>query len=260
MTEASKLLEDFMIKNKLGDSGKKVIIEEFLSGEEASYIIAIKDGNYGVLPTSQDHKRLKDNDEGPNTGGMGAYSPAPIINKTLDDKIKTKIVEPIMMGLEQEKLSYEGFLYIGLMISNGEPYVLEFNVRLGDPEAQVLMLNLNKELLDIIENPKLLEGSISSDWAVGVVMASKNYPYGPYEPIPIKNLEKAQETGSIIFHANTKYTDNQIYAMGGRALTVCAKSRDLKEALNKVYSSISLIDFKDSIYRKDIAQKAFKYL
>lgn len=259
-TEASKVLEDFMIKNKLGDSGKKVIIEEFLSGEEASYIIAIKDGNYGVLPTSQDHKRLKDNDEGPNTGGMGAYSPAPIINKTLDDKIKTKIVEPIMMGLEQEKLSYEGFLYIGLMISNGEPYVLEFNVRLGDPEAQVLMLNLNKELLDIIENPKLLEGSISSDWAVGVVMASKNYPYGPYEPIPIKNLEKAQETGSIIFHANTKYTDNQIYAMGGRALTVCAKSRDLKEALNKVYSSISLIDFKDSIYRKDIAQKAFKYL
>ena len=136
--EASQVLEDFMVKNKLGESGKKVVIEEFLRGEEASYIIAVKDGKFGVMPTSQDHKRLKDNDEGPNTGGMGAYSPAPIITKELDLKIKEKIVKPIMAGLDQERFDYTGFLYIGLMISEGEPYVLEFNVRLGDPEAQVL--------------------------------------------------------------------------------------------------------------------------
>jgi len=188
--EASQVLEDFMVKNKLGESGKKVVIEEFLKGEEASYIIAVKDGKFGVMPTSQDHKRLKDNDEGPNTGGMGAYSPAPIITKELDLKIKEKIVKPIMAGLDQERFDYTGFLYIGLMISEGEPYVLEFNVRLGDPEAQVLMLNLKKELLDVVSDPSVLQDSNTDEFAVGVVMACKNYPYSNCEPTPIRNLEK----------------------------------------------------------------------
>jgi len=258
--EASQVLEDFMVKNKLGESGKKVVIEEFLRGEEASYIIAIKDGKFGVMPTSQDHKRLKDNDEGPNTGGMGAYSPAPIINKELDKKIIEKIVKPVMYGLEQEGLNYTGFLYIGLMISEGEPYVLEFNVRLGDPEAQVLMMRLKKDLLDIVNNPQTLKDAISDEFAVGVVMACKNYPYSNCEPTPIRNLEKAQEKGTIIFQANTKLINDEIYSLGGRALTVCATSKDLKEALKKVYDAITLIDFKDAVYRKDIGQKAFKYL
>ncbi|MFP3158993.1 MAG: phosphoribosylamine--glycine ligase, partial [Hydrogenobaculum sp.] len=258
--EASQVLEDFMVKNKLGESGKKVVIEEFLRGEEASYIIAIKDGKFGVLPTSQDHKRLKDNDEGPNTGGMGAYSPAPIINKELDKKIIEKIVKPVMYGLEQEGLNYTGFLYIGLMISEGEPYVLEFNVRLGDPEAQVLMMRLKKDLLDIVNNPQILKDAISDEFAAGVVMACKNYPYSSCEPTPIRNLEKAQEKGTIIFQANTKLINDEIYSLGGRALTVCATSKDLKEALKKVYDAITLIDFKDAVYRKDIGQKAFKYL
>jgi phosphoribosylamine--glycine ligase len=258
--EASQVLEDFMVKNKLGESGKKVVIEEFLRGEEASYIIAIKDGKFGVMPTSQDHKRLKDNDEGPNTGGMGAYSPAPIINKELDKKIIEKIVKPVMYGLEQEGLNYTGFLYIGLMISEGEPYVLEFNVRLGDPEAQVLMMRLKKDLLDIVNNPQILKDAISDEFAAGVVMACKNYPYSNCEPTPIRNLEKAQEKGTIIFQANTKLINDEIYSLGGRALTVCATSKDLKEALKKVYDAITLIDFKDAVYRKDIGQKAFKYL
>lgn len=258
--EASQVLEDFMVKNKLGESGKKVVIEEFLRGEEASYIIAIKDGKFGVMPTSQDHKRLKDNDEGPNTGGMGAYSPAPIINKELDKKIIEKIVKPVMYGLEQEGLNYTGFLYIGLMISEGEPYVLEFNVRLGDPEAQVLMMRLKKDLLDILNNPQTLKDAISDEFAAGVVMACKNYPYSNCEPTPIRNLEKAQEKGTIIFQANTKLINDEIYSLGGRALTVCATSKDLKEALKKVYDAITLIDFKDAVYRKDIGQKAFKYL
>ena len=258
--EASQVLEDFMVKNKLGESGKKVVIEEFLRGEEASYIIAIKDGKFGVMPTSQDHKRLKDNDKGPNTGGMGAYSPAPIINKELDKKIIEKIVKPVMYGLEQEGLNYTGFLYIGLMISEGEPYVLEFNVRLGDPEAQVLMMRLKKDLLDILNNPQILEDAVSDEFAAGVVMACKNYPYSNCEPTPIRNLEKAQEKGTIIFQANTKLINDEIYSLGGRALTVCATSKDLKEALKKVYDAITLIDFKDAVYRKDIGQKAFKYL
>ncbi len=258
--EAIQVLEDFMIKNKLGESGKKVVIEEFLKGEEASYIVAIQDGKFGVMPTSQDHKRLKDNDEGPNTGGMGAYSPAPIINNEMDLKIKESIVKPLMKGLEQEGFNYTGFLYIGLMISEGKPYVLEFNVRLGDPEAQVLMMRLEKSLIDIIHNPEALKDGISEDFAVGVVMACKNYPYGNCEPTPIRNLEKAQEKGAVIFQANTKLIDGEIYSMGGRALTVCAKSKDLKKALEDVYNAISLIDFKDALYRKDIGQKAFKYL
>ncbi len=258
--EASKVLQDFMEDKVLGESGKKVVIEEFLEGEEASYIIAIKNGVYGVMPTSQDHKRLKDKDEGPNTGGMGAYSPAPIINEEMDKKIRNKIVEPVLRGLEEEDFHYEGFLYIGLMISKGEPYVLEFNVRLGDPETQAIILRLDKNLLDIIQNPKSLDKTISPDWSVCVVMACKNYPYGGCEPIPIRNLEKAQENGSIIFHANTKLIDGEVYAMGGRALSVCDKDKDLKKALAKVYESVNLIDFKDAVYRKDIAQKAFKYL
>ncbi len=258
--EATQVLEDFMVKNKLGDAGKKVVIEEFLKGEEASYIIAIKDGVFGVMPTSQDHKRLKDNDEGPNTGGMGAYSPAPIIDEDMDIKIKEKIVKPIMRGLEEEGFHYNGFLYIGLMISNKEPYVLEFNVRLGDPEAQVLILRLKNELLDIINNPDILKSSISEEFAVGVVMACKNYPYSNCEPTPIRNLEKAQEKGAVIFQANTKLINNEVYSTGGRALTVCAKSRNLNKALEDVYDALSIIDFKDAVYRKDIAKKAFKYL
>jgi len=258
--EATQVLEDFMVKNKLGDAGKKVVIEEFLKGEEASYIIAIKDGVFGVMPTSQDHKRLKDNDEGPNTGGMGAYSPAPIIDEDMNIKIKEKIVKPIMRGLEEEGFHYNGFLYIGLMISNKEPYVLEFNVRLGDPEAQVLILRLKNELLDIINNPDILKSSISEEFAVGVVMACKNYPYSNCEPTPIRNLEKAQEKGAVIFQANTKLINNEVYSTGGRALTVCAKSKDLKKALEDVYDALSIIDFKDAVYRKDIAKKAFKYL
>jgi len=258
--EASQVLEDFMVKNKLGESGKKVVIEEFLKGEEASYIIAVKDGKFGVMPTSQDHKRLKDNDEGPNTGGMGAYSPAPIITKELDLKIKEKIVKPIMAGLDQERFDYTGFLYIGLMISEGEPYVLEFNVRLGDPEAQVLMLNLKKELLDVISDPSVLQDSNTDEFAVGVVMACKNYPYSNCEPTPIRNLEKAQQKGVLVFQANTKLINGEIYSSGGRALTVCAKSKDLQKAIDDVYDAISLIDFKDAVYRKDIAKKAFKYL
>ncbi|MFP3206354.1 MAG: phosphoribosylglycinamide synthetase C domain-containing protein, partial [Hydrogenobaculum sp.] len=184
----------------------------------------------------------------------------PIINKELDKKIIEKIVKPVMYGLEQEGLNYTGFLYIGLMISEGEPYVLEFNVRLGDPEAQVLMLNLKKELLDVISDPSVLQGSNTDEFAVGVVMACKNYPYSNCEPTPIRNLEKAQEKGTIIFQANTKLINDEIYSLGGRALTVCATSKDLKEALKKVYDAITLIDFKDAVYRKDIGQKAFKYL
>jgi len=264
--EAIKAVEKIMEEKIFGEAGNKVVIEEKLVGEEASYIVITDGYNFKALPTSQDHKRLLDNDEGPNTGGMGAYSPTPLIDKKLKEKIEEKIIKPTLKILEKEGHPYIGFLYAGLMIVNKEPYVLEFNCRLGDPEAQAILPRVENDFLEIIEmalekNLNKIDLKEKSESAVCVVMASKGYP-GKYEKgKKIEGLEKASQIpGVIIFHAGTKKINNEFYTNGGRVLGVTALDKDIPLAIEKAYKAVSMIYFEGAHYRKDIGKKAFKYL
>jgi phosphoribosylamine--glycine ligase len=264
--EAIRAIEKIMEEKIFGEAGNKVVIEEKLVGEEASYIVITDGYNFKALPTSQDHKRLLDNDEGPNTGGMGAYSPTPLIDKELKEKIEEKIIKPTLKILEKEGHPYIGFLYAGLMIVNKEPYVLEFNCRLGDPEAQAILPRVENDFLEIIEmalekNLNKIDLKEKSESAVCVVMASKGYP-GKYEKgKKIEGLEKASQIpGVIIFHAGTKKINNEFYTNGGRVLGVTALDKDIPLAIEKAYKAVSMIYFEGAHYRKDIGKKAFKYL
>lgn len=263
---AFSAIEKIMEEKIFGESGNRVVIEEKLTGEEASYIVITDGYNFKALPTSQDHKRLLDNDEGPNTGGMGAYSPTPLINSELKKIIEEKIITPILKTLENEGHPYIGFLYAGLMITDKGPYVLEFNCRLGDPEAQVILPRIENDFLEVIS--ATLEGSLDKielrerkESAVCVVMASKGYP-GKYEKgKKIEGLEKvAQMPNVIVFHAGTKKVNNEFYTYGGRVLGVTALDKDIPSAIKKAYEAVSLINFEGAHYRKDIGKKAFKYL
>lgn len=264
--EAIKAVEKIMEEKIFGEAGNRIVIEEKLVGEEASYIVITDGYNFKALPTSQDHKRLLDNDEGPNTGGMGAYSPTPLIDQELKKKIEEKIIVPTLKVLEREGYPYLGFLYAGLMIVNKEPYVLEFNCRLGDPEAQVILPRIENDFLEIVE--AALEGNLNKvnlkekeEAAVCVVMASKGYP-GKYEKgKKIEGLEKvSQIPGVIVFHAGTKKINNEFYTSGGRVLGVTALDKDIPSAIEKTYKAVSLIHFEGVHYRKDIGKRAFKYL
>lgn len=266
LDEAREALKNIFIEKIFGDAGSRVVIEEKLLGEEASYIVITDGHNFRALPTSQDHKRLLDNDEGPNTGGMGAYSPAPLVTEELRVKIEKKIVEPILKILRERGNPYLGFLYAGLMISQGEPYVLEFNCRLGDPEAQAILPRLDCDFLELIL--ATFEGKLErfpyreKDKAcVCVVIASKGYP-GAYEKNKeIFGLEKVKELNDVIvFHAGTRREGNRVYTNGGRVLGVTALGDTIPSAIEKAYSACKLIHFDGAFYRKDIGQKALKYL
>lgn len=264
--EAIKAIEKIMEERIFGEAGNKVVIEERLIGEEASYIVITDGYNFKALPTSQDHKRLLDNDEGPNTGGMGAYSPTPLIDSELKEKIETKIITPTLRTLEKGGYPYIGFLYAGLMIVGKEPYVLEFNCRLGDPEAQAILPRIENDFLELIESAfkgdlnkiELKEKNLA---AVCVVMASKGYP-GKYEKGKrIEGLDKASQISDIIiFHAGTKKVNNEFYTNGGRVLGVTALDKDIFSTIDKVYKAVSLIKFEGAHYRKDIGKRVFKYL
>ncbi len=264
--EAEKALEKIFIKKIFGEAGSKVVIEEYLEGEEASYIVIADGENFKALPTSQDHKRLLDNDEGPNTGGMGAYSPAPLVNEALRKKIEERIIAPILKTMKEEGHPYTGFLYAGLMISQGEPYVLEFNCRLGDPEAQAILPRIENDFLEMVE--KALSGKLreyelkeSSKACVCVVMASKGYP-GSYEKGHIiTGLDKVKEIEEVIvFHAGTKKEGDKFLTNGGRVLGVTALGETITEAIERAYKAVELIHFEGAHYRKDIGKKALKYL
>ncbi len=261
--EAIKTLENFMIKGVLGSAGKRVVVEEYLEGEEASYIVMVNGEKYVPLPTSQDHKRLLDGDKGPNTGGMGAYSPTPIIDSYTEKRIRKEIIERALTGLKKEGIYFRGFLYAGLMITSEGPKVLEFNVRLGDPEAQPILMRIKgdflKALTDFYEGKEInLEEDRS--WAIDVVIASKGYPVNPEKGKVIKGLEEAEKLEKVIvFHAGTDIKGESIITSGGRVLNVCAYGDTLKEAKERVYSALSLIHFEGMHYRKDIGDKAFKY-
>jgi len=260
--DALKTIDEIMVKKIFGKAGDKVIIEEMLHGEEASFLV-FTDGNFvSPMPSSQDHKRIFDNDEGPNTGGMGAYSPAPVITKNLENRIMEKIILPTIQGMKREGKIYKGVLYAGLMICNGEPFVLEFNVRLGDPEAQPILVRMKSDIIPIIE--AVINGDLEKekiDWdersAVCIVMASKGYP-GEYEKgKEISGLAEASELDDVfIFHGGTKKSNNLFYTSGGRVLGVTALGNGIKEAISKAYCATSKIHFEGAHFRKDIGRKA----
>jgi phosphoribosylamine--glycine ligase len=245
-----------------GAAGASVVIEEFLDGEEASFF-ALVDGETAVpLATAQDHKRAFDGDEGPNTGGMGAYSPAPIMTPKLCDRVMDEIVLPTVRAMKERGTPFKGVLYAGLMINDGAPKLIEYNVRFGDPEAQVLMMRLKSDLL-----PALLattEGRlkhITLDWrddaALCVVMAARGYPGAYQKGSEIKGLDRAAADPHLeIFHAGTRREDGRIVADGGRVLGVTARGRDIKEAQSRAYAAVDKIDWPEGFCRRDIGWRA----
>jgi phosphoribosylamine--glycine ligase len=255
--EAEAGIREIMLEGKFGKSGERVVIEEFLNGQEMSFM-AVCDGKRVIpLATSMDYKKALDNDKGPNTGGMGAISPAPLISQDLFNTIMKSIIEPTVAGLKFENKKYKGVLYAGLMITRDGPKVLEFNARFGDPETQVVLMRLKSDLVDILEgsaDENLFD--VSADWDKNVsgcvVLAAKGYPNQYVKGQKIQGLERAKVMGLEVFHAGTAQVKDSLVTAGGRVLNVCAAAPTLKEAMDKIYDGISFIAFEDMIFRRDI--------
>jgi phosphoribosylamine--glycine ligase len=255
-------LEEMMVGRAFGAAGARVVIEEFLGGEEASFM-ALTDGRSVVpLASSQDHKRVGDGDTGPNTGGMGAYSPAPIVTPAVADEVLHTVLQPVVAGLAAEGIVYRGVLYAGLMIAEGRPKVLEFNVRFGDPECQVLLMRLRTDLLDLVD--AVLDGSLADcrpDWdprpSAGIVLAAEGYPGDPAQGDVITGLVPTVRGGdSAVFHAGTARRDADVVTSGGRVLTVAALGDDLRAAIANAYAAAAGIEFRGMHYRHDIGRRA----
>lgn len=247
-----------------GDAGRRIIVEEFLQGEEASFIVIADGKNALPLATSQDHKPRDNGDKGPNTGGMGAYSPAPAVTPDLHSRIMREIIQPTLSGMAAEGMPYTGFLYAGIMIDkHGNPRVLEFNCRLGDPETQPIMMRLRSDLVDLCEAAidRRIDGQ-TVEWdsraALGVVLAAGGYP-GNYESGEvISGLTANQQDNCKVFHAGTRLRNGDVITAGGRVLCACAMGNDVLKAQAKAYSSIGNIHWKDVYYRTDIGYRATK--
>ena len=263
--EAKAAIDTILVKKTFGDAGNKIIIEERIDGIEASYI-ALCDGNVAIpMASSQDHKRIYDDDKGPNTGGMGAYSPTPIVNENLAKTIQTKIIEKTVTSLKNEGIPFKGFLYAGVMIKDGKPHVLEFNVRMGDPECQPIMMRMDFDLydyfvasvdgnLDTIPNPKWKDQS-----AVCIVMASQGYPESYPKNEEITGFDEIPNN-SFVFHAGTKKENGKILSNGGRVLGVTALGDSLNSAISNAYTASEKISWPHKYLRKDIGKKGLNYL
>ncbi len=245
-------------------SSKKLVLEEFIKGEELSFFLAVDKNSFSFLGTAQDHKRVYENDKGPNTGGMGAFSPAPIHNKKLQKKITNKIVMPTLKYLKDKKSSYEGILYVGLMIKNNEPYLIEYNVRMGDPECQVLMPRIKSDLLEIIigvvtNKLKKIKIRWQNKKCMTVVLCSKGYPGLYLKNKEIKNLNKKNfKYNSNIIHAGTKIDNDKIISSGGRVLNVVVTGKNFKSIRKKIHLILKKINWKYGFYRKDIGWRVIK--
>ena len=242
-------------------SSKKIVLEEFLEGEEASYFVIADKKTFKFFGTAQDHKRVKENDKGPNTGGMGAYSPAKIIDKKLEKKIINKIIKPTFFALKKKKIYYTGFLYVGLMIQDNEPYLIEFNVRMGDPECQVILPRLKTDLIKIINNVvnNKLDRTIIN-WhkkkSMTVVLCSKGYPGKYKKNKTIKNLDRIKlSKNDFIYHAGTKLENNQLKSNGGRVLNITSVGTDFLKIRKKIIKIIKNINWKGGFFRRDIGWK-----
>ncbi len=245
-------------------SSNKLVLEKFLEGEEASYFLIVDKKNFKFFGTAQDHKKVKEKDKGPNTGGMGAYSPAPIVNKILERKIINRIVKPTLMALRRKGNPYTGFLYVGLMIKNNEPYLIEFNVRMGDPECQVILPRLRTDLLEIINyavKDKL--DKIKIKWkkekSMTIVLCSKGYPSKYKKNIIIKNLNRIKlKKNFFIFHAGTKITNDKILSSGGRVLNITGVGKKFSKLRSNIVNIIKKINWKSGFYRRDIGWRVIK--
>ncbi|KZY68299.1 phosphoribosylamine--glycine ligase [Oleiphilus sp. HI0071] len=264
LDEAEAAVKDMLSGNAFGEAGCRVVIEEFLTGEEASFIV-IADGEDCIpMATSQDHKRVGDGDTGPNTGGMGAYSPAPVVTQEIHNRIMEQVINPTLKGMKSEGNRYRGFLYAGLMItSEGQPKVIEFNCRFGDPETQPIMMRLISNLAPLCSSA--ISGTLNQEspiWndkpAVGVVLAAGGYPGSYKKALPIEGLEKAKSQNGKVFHAGTSLEENQVVTSGGRVLCATALGDTVSEAAQAAYTLANNIDWKDMFYRKDIAYRAIE--
>lgn len=261
--EAHAAIDMMLVGNKMGDAGARVVIEEFMQGEEASFIV-MADGKHALaMATSQDHKRLKDGDLGPNTGGMGAYSPAPVVTPAVHARVMREVINPTLAGMAAEGMPYTGFLYAGLMIDEqGAPRVVEFNCRFGDPETQPIMMRLKTDLVELVE--AALAGKLDTaeaDWdrrvALGVVMAAGGYPDEPRKGDVISGLDATLED-AYVFHAGTALQDGKVVTSGGRVLCVTALGDSVKVAQGRAYDLASQIRFEGMQYRHDIGHRAVK--
>ncbi|CBW75711.1 Phosphoribosylamine--glycine ligase (EC 6.3.4.13) [Mycetohabitans rhizoxinica HKI 454] len=261
LDEAHRAIEMMLADNKLGDAGARVVIEEYLQGEEASFIVMVDGKHVLALASSQDHKRLLDGDQGPNTGGMGAYSPAPIVTPQLHARVMREIILPTVRGMEHEGLRYTGFLYAGLMIdAQGNPKTLEFNCRMGDPETQPIMARLKGDFARVIEHA--LAGTLDTvelEWdrrtALGVVLAAHHYPDAPRKGDRIDSIPAQTET-AVTFHAGTALVDGKLVTSGGRVLCVVGLADSVREAQSIAYETIHHIHFDGMQYRRDIGHRA----
>ena len=260
--EAHEAIDMMLAGNKLGDAGHRVVIEEFMAGEEASFIVMVDGKNVLPLASSQDHKRIFDGDLGPNTGGMGAYSPAPVVTPEVHARVMREIVDPTVKGMDSDGIPFTGFLYAGLMIDeSGAPRVVEFNCRMGDPETQPIFMRMKSDFLELVDHA--IEGAldrIEAQWdrraALGVVLAAAGYPDSPRKGDEITGLPK-DEDDFHIFHAGTALKDGKVVTNGGRVLCVTALGDKVKIAAERAYEVASGIRFDGMQYRKDIGHRAF---
>ncbi len=260
LEDAHKAVDE-VFGGAFGSAGSSIVVEEFLTGQEAS-ILAVTDGSQFVaLAPSQDHKRVFDDDKGKNTGGMGAYAPAPIITPELLEKVKTKIIQPVIDGMRQEGTPFSGCLYAGLMIAGGEPYVIEFNARFGDPETQAVLSVFEGDFAGLLYSAatgRLDAGTVvnpAKGYSCCVILASGGYPDSFEKGFPITGIKEAEGNGSTVFHAGTAVRDGNIVSSGGRVLGVCGMGDTLKESIDKAYESVKSINFQNMYYRKDIGKK-----
>ena len=262
--EAIAAVEDMLSGNIFGEAGSRVVIEEFLQGEEASFIV-IADGKHALpMATSQDHKARDNGDKGPNTGGMGAYSPAPVVTPEIHQWVMENVIKPTLRGMSNDGIPYTGFLYAGLMIAaDGTSKVLEYNCRFGDPETQPIMMRLKSDLIELCEaalNEEL--DSTTSDWdersALGVVLASGGYPDTYQNGHVISGLPTEEQSDTKVFHAGTKTNGKKIVTSGGRVLSACALGKSIKEAQDKAYHLTHSIHWENVFYRTDIGKKALR--
>jgi phosphoribosylamine--glycine ligase len=259
---AEAVIGAMMIDRRFGDAGSRVVLEEFLVGQEASYFVLADGTSFVQLGSAQDHKRIFDDDRGPNTGGMGAFAPSPLITDEMSRRVCDEIVSPVLAGMEHEGHPYRGFLYVGLMLTGDGPKVIEFNVRFGDPEAQVVLPMLDEDLAWLLG--EAATGALPSRPArfrrephVGVVLAAGGYPDAPESGKAIDGIEAASEVpGSIVFHAGTTKRDGRLVTAGGRVLTVVGRSTTYRDAIDTAYAAASRIHFDGMQYRRDIGRKA----